>query len=292
VFNNCITDCAGGPLSITWPNTLTHTNAVEADPMFREPTDADYRLQPISPAIDAGVDLGQVTDHFGNPIYGTPDIGAVEYQPPYAMGTDPVDVSANVRVYADGKFRNTAAPSGTTAILAIRPQGGWPTGDYREWMNLCIVEWQSGDSLRREWTETSPGLGDAATVHTVGGLEPGTYCAVSCSVAGGAAEELCTCAAGGDGTIDFTYVGGYAGTVRFVLVAAPGGDDHDGGGDAGDGGSGDGGGGDDFGGISCSPGTAPAAPLPAALTWLLLCGLWILGRARHHNAALAGGLRP
>jgi hypothetical protein len=37
-------------------------------------------LQAGSPAIDAGVDVGLTKDFEGNPIVGTPDIGAYEYQ--------------------------------------------------------------------------------------------------------------------------------------------------------------------------------------------------------------------
>ena len=54
------------------------------DPRFVELEAFDLRLLPDSPAIDAGVDLGQSTDFFGNPVpIGTHiDIGAIEYQQP------------------------------------------------------------------------------------------------------------------------------------------------------------------------------------------------------------------
>ncbi|MFH1559360.1 MAG: right-handed parallel beta-helix repeat-containing protein, partial [Patescibacteria group bacterium] len=60
---------------------------------------SNYTLAWNSPAIDAGTDLGLTTDYAGNPIYGTPDIGAYEYQPPYAMGSNHPDTDADVRIY-------------------------------------------------------------------------------------------------------------------------------------------------------------------------------------------------
>jgi hypothetical protein len=222
----------------------------------------------LSPAIDAGSGTGLTSDYFGNPIYGTPDIGAIEYQPPYVMGTDPVDVSADVRVYADGKFRNTAAPSGTTAILAVGPQGGWPAGDCREWMNIGITEWQTAGTFRREWTERSPILGATATTHAVGGLDAGSSYAVSYQVDAGPEQAIGTFTADGGGAIAFEYAGGYAGTVRFVLEqAAHDGDDAD---DAGD----DAGEDESGGCVSCAPGAAPAARVPALLLCLILAVLW------------------
>ncbi|MHB8660983.1 MAG: TIGR03790 family protein, partial [Minisyncoccota bacterium] len=41
-----------------------------------------FTLQPTSPNIDTGTNVGLTTDILGNPIYGTPDIGPYEYQPP------------------------------------------------------------------------------------------------------------------------------------------------------------------------------------------------------------------
>ena len=44
------------------------------------------RLAENSPAIDAGFDMQRESDVYGNPIYGRPDIGPVEYQPGHVMG--------------------------------------------------------------------------------------------------------------------------------------------------------------------------------------------------------------
>jgi len=58
------------------------TASVEADPLFV--STSDFHLQAGSPAINAGVDVGPALDFLGSPIYGLPDMGAYEYQPPLA----------------------------------------------------------------------------------------------------------------------------------------------------------------------------------------------------------------
>ena len=54
---------------------------VEQNPLFVSPSTGDFHLQPTSPAIDAGTNVGLTSDFAGNPIVGNPDIGAYEYQP-------------------------------------------------------------------------------------------------------------------------------------------------------------------------------------------------------------------
>ena len=51
------------------------------DPRFVSVTDRDFRLQPDSPAIDGGVDLGYSLDFEDNPVpHGAaPDLGAFEH---------------------------------------------------------------------------------------------------------------------------------------------------------------------------------------------------------------------
>lgn len=51
----------------------------EADPLFVSKDDANFNLVSLSPAIDAGLDVGFVSDHEGNSVTGNPDIGAYEY---------------------------------------------------------------------------------------------------------------------------------------------------------------------------------------------------------------------
>jgi hypothetical protein len=63
----------------------TLNNLIELDPLFTMTSglleEYDFTLKANSPAIDGGIDWGQTRDFFGNPISGSPDIGAIEYQP-------------------------------------------------------------------------------------------------------------------------------------------------------------------------------------------------------------------
>jgi hypothetical protein len=54
---------------------------------------ADYRLNPASPAINAGKDVGLTTDFLGKPIRGLPDIGAYEYQKTGGTGSISINMS-------------------------------------------------------------------------------------------------------------------------------------------------------------------------------------------------------
>jgi len=74
------------------------TTLWSSDPLMTDPANGDFTLQPTSPCIDAGVDVGLTTDYLGNPVGGIvqvitqqiikriiiafvncPDIGAYEY---------------------------------------------------------------------------------------------------------------------------------------------------------------------------------------------------------------------
>ena len=56
-------------------------NNIQLDPLFTDPLSNDFTLQSISPAIDAGMDVGLTQDFDGNyvPQGSAPDIGAYEY---------------------------------------------------------------------------------------------------------------------------------------------------------------------------------------------------------------------
>jgi hypothetical protein len=55
-------------------------NSISNDPSFTDEANDDFTLQEGSPCINAGVDVGLTEDYAGNPIVGTPDIGAYEKQ--------------------------------------------------------------------------------------------------------------------------------------------------------------------------------------------------------------------
>lgn len=101
------------------------TNSINQNPLFTNASSNDFTLTYLSPAIDAGTNVSLTTDYSGNSIYGIPDIGAYEYQPPYTIGTDEVPTTGNIRIYSDGKYRQkTASTTSATADFTVTPQGG------------------------------------------------------------------------------------------------------------------------------------------------------------------------
>ena len=194
---------------------LSGVNDLFVDPLLSNPALDDFSLLSASPAIDAGTNTGHTVDFFGNPIYGAPDIGAIEYQPPYRMDSNGVDVAGNVRVYADGKFRNTASPTGTTANLTITPEDGWPTGDYREWMNISVSNWSV---TAMTWTESSDIASN--TAHALGVL-PETDYEISVNGTPGYGLTNATIRSDASGVLAFVYTGGYSTNV-FEVTASDG----------------------------------------------------------------------
>lgn len=66
---------------------------VNADPLFVSTSTPDFHLQPISPTINAGINVGLTQDYDGTVIDGSnpyPDIGAFEYYCP------PINITFNV----------------------------------------------------------------------------------------------------------------------------------------------------------------------------------------------------
>jgi hypothetical protein len=59
--------------------TSQDANSINSDPLFVNAPNDDFHLQPNSPCIDAGTNVGLTQDFEGNPIINTPDIGAYEY---------------------------------------------------------------------------------------------------------------------------------------------------------------------------------------------------------------------
>ncbi len=90
--NNCWFNASGGEIAIDnatkrsfaeWQGLGYDKNSIKADPKFTKPSNGEFSLQPGSPCIDAGMDLGLTTDYKGLkvPRGRAPDIGALEYQP-------------------------------------------------------------------------------------------------------------------------------------------------------------------------------------------------------------------
>ena len=62
-----------------WQSAGFDGNSIQSSPMFTDSL-TTFTLQPGSPAINAGTDVGLTQDILGNPIVGLPDIGAFEKQ--------------------------------------------------------------------------------------------------------------------------------------------------------------------------------------------------------------------
>ncbi|RNC73214.1 MAG: right-handed parallel beta-helix repeat-containing protein [Desulfuromonadales bacterium] len=204
-------------------------HGISQHPRFNGEFTNDYTLKWNSPSIDVGTTLpGRTTDILGNPIYGPPDMGAFEFQPPYTMGVNKPDINANVRVYADGKFRNTTKPSGKAADLVIAPEGGFGSGTYDAWLDIVVTLWEKSGAYGKRWRESSPRFDfPATTVHTLGDLEPNRYYAVAVDALVGSGITGPACSAGiclsdSQGKITFTYSGAYTGGSHSFAVTAGG----------------------------------------------------------------------
>jgi len=209
----------------SWQAAGYDANGHSSDPLFSDKSNYDLSLLYNSPDIDSGISIsGLSQDILGNPIYGTPDIGAYEYQPPYSIGTDEIDIGGDVRIYADGKFRNTKPPSSTTANLSVIPVGGFGSGEYSEWMNIDISTWNNTGTYRKAWTESSSSLGSVSIEHIVGDLRANRkYLVKANNVLGDITGTNCSgnyCTSNSSGEINFVYTGGYS-TVPFEIEQAP-----------------------------------------------------------------------
>lgn len=202
-------------------------HSLTSNPLFTNAGSRDFTLQYNSPAIDAGVSIPSVTtDILGNPIYGTPDIGPYEYQPPHVMGVSSIDIGAGARIYGDGKFRDLGTVSGSLAHLSILPQSGTfstyaASSSRPAWLDVTnIANWISS---HKTWTESNAASSTMVTNHVVGDLDANKNYTItitgasatssvagisgtSCQISSGA--EVCT--ANGSGQLSFSYSGGYS----------------------------------------------------------------------------------
>lgn len=218
-------------LNLNGVSALAASHSQVGDPKFSNPsgsysTTSDFQLLPTSPAIDAGTSVGLTIDYLGNPIYGTPDIGAYEYQPPFTFASNKIPTTGAARLYSDGKYRMTTASSSVAlADLSISPIGGY-LATTTQYLDIAINTWDTTGDQNKKWTATST---DGAfqthattTVYTLGDLLPNT--AYTFQLDGSATSSLTgtscsgsTCTSDGTGHLTFTYTGGYS-THIFELV--------------------------------------------------------------------------
>ncbi|MCC6932360.1 MAG: hypothetical protein IT292_03795 [Deltaproteobacteria bacterium] len=69
-----------GIVTGNWENGAGNIQLQTGQALFVDKANKDYRMLAISPAVNAGVNVGYATDILGNPIKDAPDIGAYELQ--------------------------------------------------------------------------------------------------------------------------------------------------------------------------------------------------------------------
>lgn len=182
---------------------------------------ADYHLVIPSEQVDAGsLFETMATDADGLPIYGNPDIGPFEYQPPLEMGTDLLPVNETVRVYADGKFRSLNESGSGQADFSIEPISGLTTFDddeARPWfVDVHVDTWGVSSSSESQWRETAPSS-TGSTFHTLGGFEPEQAVLIYAQPEGGQETLIGVGVSTDAGEMTFTYEEGYDTTITFTL---------------------------------------------------------------------------
>ena len=192
-------------------------------------TVSNLTLDFTSPAIDSGTSVGLSTDYAGNSIYGNPDIGAYEYQPPYTFALNDIPTTGSTRLYSDGKYRMTTASStAALATFSVAPVGGFYTASTSQYMDLTITTWDTTGDKNKQWTATSAEgafqTHATSTVYTIGDLIPNSSYQFkldnTASTTAVTNNTQCTngvCIADANGSVTFTYTGGYS-THTFALT--------------------------------------------------------------------------
>jgi len=205
------------------------SKGMETNPLFVNQSSNNFALKWNSPGIDSGETASfyttTTTDYAGNPIYGTPDIGAYEYQPPYKIGVNHIPESGSIRIYSDGKYRIKKAPvSSKTINFSVTPMGGKFLSKTTQFMDISIKHWTPSE---KQWIATSTSgqfkTHATTTVYTIGDLLPNTYYQFkidgTASATAIANNNQCTngvCLSDSSGNLSFIYVGGYS-THTFDL---------------------------------------------------------------------------
>ena len=176
-----------------------------------------------SPVIDAGVSTvgGHeiVEDILGNPIYGAPDLGPFEYQPPYTMGDDLIGVIGRTFVYADGRFRIESPEQSGGARLCIVPRDGFEQQNRGAWLLIEVILWNDGTGVKK-WKEERSAFRYTIVEHVVGDLKAGQAYGVYYASNGGPQLLLARVVANAGGVVKFSH-SDRSGQSEFEVKESP-----------------------------------------------------------------------
>jgi len=180
-YNLAFRSDGGDPWGTSYPDDSY--NDIEGDPLFVNPEEDDYRLQPDSPAIDAGTDILEVTNDYqdiSRPQGAGYDIGPFEYSSELicndlefnadqpinpgeqielrCLGSgDPIDhYNYQYRIEPDGDWQNLG--SGTSIIWQIPSDSSGK--NYRFECQVCL---SADNSVCSPWSEQVLGISNSQT---------------------------------------------------------------------------------------------------------------------------------
>jgi hypothetical protein len=156
IFNNIFTT------AFTLPGTQTYGNNITAgtNPVFVNPLEYNFRIQPNSPAIDAGIVIPGITDGY---VGSAPDIGAYEYG-----GTDWI---------AGHNFISPPNPVFESVSLLYTNkvrQGGFENGVISPWVKTHSGTAESVSVPRSVSKSVRLGTGEDGIKQVLSGLSPNT----------------------------------------------------------------------------------------------------------------------
>ncbi len=127
-------------------------HSISVDSVFVSTSTPDFHLQPTSPAINAGVDVGLTTDYSGNPIGTYPDIGAYEFQKNYTRGNYASLPLTDAQLSTE--YSATEVTNASTSDTIRVGQSGGATQyiihqfkNYASYYNSATVTWVGQSSL-------------------------------------------------------------------------------------------------------------------------------------------------